>query len=123
MRALGQRAQEALLLLVVAGDQQRVHVALVGRHRVEAQRREAADAALLRDQRHAEHADAQATPLLGQVRRVDAQLARAVAQPLDDVPAREDVVRVGDLRLGGEDVLRDVGADALEQLLELGRGR
>ena len=42
MRALGQRAQAALLLLVVAGDQQRVHVALVGRHRVEAERGQAA---------------------------------------------------------------------------------
>jgi len=47
--ALGERAQEGLELLVVARHEQRVHVALVGRHRVEAKRGERGGAELLRD--------------------------------------------------------------------------
>ena len=65
---------------------------------------------------------AEPAPLLGQVRRVDAALARAVAQPLDDVPATDEVVRVGDLRLGRQHVLLDERADAVEQVLQVVRG-
>ena len=83
----------------------------------------AGDAALLRDQRHAERPDAEPAPLLGQVRRVEPALARAVAQALDDVPARQHVGRVGDLGLGGQRVLLDVRPDAVEQVAQLGRER
>jgi len=119
--ALGQRAQVGLELLGVACDQQRVHVPLVGRHRVQAERGEAADAALLRDERHAEHADAEAAPLLGQVWGVDAAFARRVAQPLDGVPAREQVARVLDLGLRGQHILHDERANAGHERLQLGR--
>ena len=77
----------------------------------------AADAALLRDRAPCPSAPMpEPAPLLGQVRRVDPALARAVAQPLDDVPAREHVGGVGDLRLGGQRVLLDVRAHAGDEV-------
>ena len=64
-----------------------------------------------------------AAPLLGQVRRVDAALARAVAEPIDDVPARQQVGRVLDLRLGRQRLLRDERRTRPSRSLELGRER
>ena len=67
-------------------------------------------------------ADAEPAPGLGQVRRVDAALARPVAQALDDVPARQQVRRVGDVGLRGQRVLLDVCADAVEQVAQTRAG-
>ena len=50
-------------------------------------------------------------------------LARAVAQPLDDVPAAEHVGGVLDLGLRGQRFVLDVGPDAVDQVPQLGRER
>jgi len=96
-----------------------VHVALVGSHGVKAQGGQSRGPALLGDQAHAQHADSQPTPLLGQVGGVQAPLASPVAQTLDHRPAGEHVGGVGDLLLGGEHVLGDVAPNPGQEVLEL----
>jgi hypothetical protein len=119
--ALRQRPQVRLELLVCACEKQRMHIALIRRHGVQAERRQPGHAAFLRDQRHAEHADPQAAPLLRQLRRVDAALAGAVAQALDDIPALQQVVWVSELRLFGQNILLNERAHPGEHVGQLGR--
>ena len=111
---LGERPQPALLLLLVSRVQQHVHVALVGRHDVEPDRRERRHAALLRDEREPEDVEPEAAVLARHRRREDAALASTVAQPVDDVPCRIEVVDGRDLGLGGQHVLGHVGANLID---------
>ena len=81
--AFGERTQVSLFLIVVRVVQQRVHVAFVGRLRVQHERPHAGAPRLGRDERHGDMTETHAAPLFRHVRVPQPKLARAVAQAAD----------------------------------------
>ena len=121
--ALAQRAQVALLLLVGAPVQQRVHVALVGRLAVEDPGPQPRLGRLGLDHGQLDVAEPHAAPLLGHVREPDARLLRLLAQPERIVrrySSRSSFVGRRSRSSAGLDDVVDERADPEAELLELG---
>ena len=119
--ALAQRPEVALLLLVGGPVEQRVHVALVGRHAVEHERPEGRLGRLGLHHRQLDVPEAHAAPLGGHVRQPQPHLPGLVAhgeERLDVVHPGLDPVEPADLLLAGPDhvvdELTDPQADGLE---------
>ncbi len=124
-RPLAQRAQVALLLLVGAEVQQRVHVALVGRLAVEHPRPVVGARRLGLHHRQGDVAETHAAPLGRHLRQPQAGLARrrpqgeelAVVRALVGLAQGAGV----DALLGGADDVVDERPDTAAQLVELRR--